>query len=286
MKHRVVFWDRPAHHCDVPDKLASNAYVVRSPWARNSLLIIFSHDTLFRLQTTQEKADSRKGRGISPYAEFHQLVGDCVSKSQPEPVGAKQMRPPLPSKAYFRSTSDGKINRINYEFLHSAGGSPVDSYDYLRPPRSESTSASQSPVPQKAGQEGPPPPPPQTTVLSGSPRDRRSSSMDHLCGSPSGLKHRRIYEELSPRDADDGDTYVYMAPLKDFPEAAAAQQLEQAAANSPKTNAISSVDGSGSTALDSSSELRSVHGSSSCSLGLFDGIMLFLCLLVGLIEDT
>ena len=29
-----------------------------------------------------------------------------------------------------------------------------------------------------------------------------------------------------------------------------------------------------------------MSGGSSCSLGLFDGIILFLCLLVGLMEDT
>ena len=168
------------------------------------------------------------------------------------------MRPPLPSKPYYRSTSEGKINRINYEFLHSSGESPLDSYDYLRPPRGESQSASQSPLPQNRGGHDIP----QTTILSGSPRDRRSSSTDHLCASPSGLKHRRIYEELSPRDADDGDTYVYMAPLKDFPEAAAQQQQEQTALNSPsKANVSSVIDVSGNTALDSSSELRSVHGS-------------------------
>ena len=210
--------------------------------------------TFYRFQSAQENTDSRNSRGISPYAEFHQLVGESGLKSQPEVNGVKQMRPPLPTKAYIRSTSEGRINRTNYDFLHSGSGSPIDSYDYLITPNQGPSTVSQSPQTQQqqfGGHEGTPPQ--QTTILSGSPRDRRSSSVDHLGVTRSGLKHRRIYEQLSPKDGDDADTYVYMAPLKDFPEGA---KMEQELAASP---AKAKVDVSGgNTALDSSSELRLV----------------------------
>ena len=169
----------------------------------------------------------------------------------------KQMRPPLPAKAYHRSTSEGRVNRTNYDFLPSGSGSPVESYDYLRPPNNRGPNSSNSP--QMGSRDGTPPQ--TTTVLSGSPRDRRSASMDPLmCPSRSGLKHRRIYEQLTPKDGDDTDTYVYMAPLKDFPECAK-QEQDQNAVQSPVASTAShsganGVDGSGNTALDSSSELR------------------------------
>lgn len=221
-----------------------------------------------RFQSKLDETDARNSRGISPYAEFHQLVGDGCSKSQPEPVrvgpGGQVMRQPLPTKAYLRSTSEGKITRTNYDMLHSGSGSPVDSYDYLRTPQGREANLSQSPQPQRnqpqsqshqsRGQhEGTPP---LITVVSSSPRERRSASVDHLVATRSGLKHRRIYEQLSPKDADDMDTYVYMAPLKDFPDSVKQEQELQGTT----TNATSGkVDKSGNSALDSSSELRSVN---------------------------
>ena len=222
-----------------------------------------SHRAPFRLQSVaaHENSDStRNSRGISPYAEFHQLVGDGVSKSQPDPVCVKQMRAPLPSKPYHRSTSDGRINRTNYDFLPAESGSPTESYDYLRPPNNRGLESS-STSPQKRGRDGTPP---QTTILSGSPRERRSASIDpSMCPSRSGLKHRCIYEQLSPKDGDDADTYVYMAPLKDFPAECAEQELKQsgmlapAPVSSAGTNSNNSgVEASGNSALDSSSELR------------------------------
>ena len=215
--------------------------------------------TLFRLQSAQEKSDARNSRGISPYAEFHQLVGDSVSKSQSDTVGVKQMRPPLPSKPYHRSISEGRMNRTNYDFLPLGSGSPAESYDYLRSPNNRGSPGSSN-SPQKGGCDGTPP---QTTILPGTPRERRSASIDPLmCPSRSGLKHRRIYEQLSPKDGDDGDTYVYMAPLKDFPECAKQEQEQNQngvvapLANTESRSNTNGVDGSGNTALDSSSELR------------------------------
>ena len=213
---------------------------------------------LFRLQSGQEKSDARNSRGISPYAEFHQLVGDCASKSQPDTVGVKQLRSPLPAKPYHRSVSEGRVNRTNYDFLPSGSGSPVESYDYLRSPNNRGPGSSNSPL--KGGRDGTPP---QTTILAGSPRERRSASIDPLmCPSRSGLKHRRIYEQLSPKDGDDGDTYVYMAPLKDFPECAKQEQEQNqngVLALGSSTGSHSGTNGvevSGNMALDSSSELR------------------------------
>ena len=213
-----------------------------------------------------DDSDSRNNRGISPYAEFHQLVGDTISKSQPDAVvGTNQMRQPLPSKVYKRSTSDGKINRINYDLLHSGSGSPVDSYDYLRSPSNRGQNVSQSPQPQHptGGQDHEGTPPQTTTItndtFSASPRQRRSTSVDHLYAIRSGIRHRCNYEQLSPKDGDDADTYVYMAPLKDFQEGGNCKQERQELASPAKANTNTTVDRHGSTALDSSSELRSVE---------------------------
>lgn len=223
---------------------------------RNCPYYAYTCTTVLRLQSAGlEKSDARNSRGISPYAEFHQLVGDCASKSQSQPdtVGVKQMKPPLPSKPYHRSTSEGRVNRTNYDFLPSGSGSPVESYDYLRPPNNGGPGSTNSP--QKGSRDGTPP---QTTILAGSPRERRSASIDPLMvPSRSGLKHRRIYEQLSPRDGDDGDTYVYMAPLKDFPECAKQEQEQnQNGVSTGSHSGTNGLEGSGSTALDSSSELR------------------------------
>lgn len=151
------------------------------------------------------------------------------------------------------------MNRTNYDFLPLGSGSPVESYDYLRPPNNRGSPGSPN-SPLKGSRDGTPP---QTTILPGTPRERRSASIDPLmCPSRSGLKHRRIYGDLAPKDGDDGDTYVYMAPLKDFPECAKQEQeqnqngiLTSPASTGPHSS-TSGVDGSGNTALDSSSELR------------------------------
>ena len=217
-----------------------------------------------RFQSNLDDNGSRNNRGISPYAEFHQLVGDSVSKSQPDAViGVNQMRPPPPPKVYLRSTSDGKINRINCDLLHSGSGSPVDSYDYLRSPGNRGKNTSQTPQPQhpSGGQDHEGTPPQTTTItnstFSASPRQRRSASVDHLYAIRTGVKHRCNYEQLSPKDGDDADTYVYMAPLKDFQDGGKSKQGQQEPASPAKPN--TNVDRYGSTALDSSSELRSVE---------------------------
>ena len=213
--------------------------------------ILHAHKYYFRFQPSQDDPKSRNSRGISPYAEFHQLVGDRVPNSPPDVVGVPQMRPPLPPKAYLRSTSEGRVSRENYDFLSG----PVDSYDYLRPSERGSR-GSHSPQPTSRRRDGTPP---QTTLSDSPQKVNLSSSVDHLCPSRSGFKHRRIYEQLSPRDGEDGDTYVYMAPLKDFPESAKQEQAAQLATASTSTTSTSAVEGSGSTAvLDSSSELRLV----------------------------
>ena len=213
---------------------------------------------MFRLQSAQENSEARNSRGISPYAEFHQLVGDHVSKTQSDAVDVKQKRPALPAKSYHRSTSEGRVNRANYDFLPSGSGSPIESYDYLIPPNNRGLNSSSNSPRTGGSRDGTPP---QTTVLSGSPRERRSASMDPLmCPSRSGLKHRCIYEQLTPKDGDDGDTYVYMAPLKDFPESAKLEQDQDNAVQVPANNSgsHSSTNGviDGNMALDSSSELR------------------------------
>lgn len=219
---------------------------------------------LLRLQSNFDDNGLKNNRGISPYAEFHQLAGDSVSKSPPDAVvGVNQTRPPPPSKVYLRSTSDGKINRINCDMLHSSSGSPVDSYDYLRSPSNRGKNASQTPQPQHpaGGQDHKGTPPQTTTITNGtfsaSPRQRRSASVDHLYAIRTGVKHRCNYEQLSPKDGDDADTYVYMAPLKDFQDGGKYKQGQQEPASPAKAN--TNVDRHGSTALDSSSELRSVE---------------------------
>lgn len=226
------------------------------------MLIIFQ---LLRFQSNLDDNGSKNNRGISPYAEFHQLAGDSVSRSQPDAVVAvNQTRPPPPpSKVYLRSTSDGKVNRINCDLLHSNSGSPVESYDYLRSPGNRGKNASQTPQPQHpaGGQDHEGTPPQTTTITNGtfsaSPRQRRSASVDHLYAIRTGIKHRCNYEQLSPKDGDDADTYVYMAPLKDFQDGGKYKQGQQEPAS--PTKARTNVDRQGSTSLDSSSELRSVE---------------------------
>lgn len=106
----------------------------------------------------------------------------------------------VPAKNFLRSTRDGEISMENYDILEAPG--PNDHYDFLLPP---------SPPTSK-------PPTKETTPKDTSSKDTSSSVKD----TSSSVKDKR-YEGLLPRrgtkdslEEADADTYVYMAPWKDF----------------------------------------------------------------------
>ena len=166
---------------------------------------------------------------ISPYAEFDSLA-------PPPPIGTTLTRPPIPAKAFLKSTRSGHTTSENYDILEPPG--PVDNYDKLHPlavahmPPTARKSRNGSPGSPQSGSSQPQSP--ARTSKPGSPAAAFKETSP-LAADAKPSKSHQTYESLMPKELVEGgdegvydDTYVYMAPLRDFPEMLSSQELSSA----------------------------------------------------------
>ena len=179
----------------------------------------FEKNSCHYLSRPQENTNS-----ITPYAEISKLELEAASSSSPSRA-THRMRAPLPAKAYLKSTREGQISKENYDFLDPAG--PLDHYDYLRPDSQKSLNSSDQlhsvPLPCQDVPSTPPKLPPARQVVKKSlpPKMTKHVAPPAVTQVKDTKKHGK-----SELDQDYADTYVYMAPLKDFPELLDLEQEE------------------------------------------------------------
>lgn len=151
------------------------------------------------------------------------LYVDSNDYSHPRPVNS--------AKTYLQSTRNGDVTKENYDILTAPGSD--DEYDYPNPNNTNSSNSNNSSL-QKSNQSQVP----NEHSHYQSPRQTRklpSPPASPLPTTTTGNFKNHTYEPLKPKE--DVDTYVYMAPLSDYPELLQPESTQHAKSSlSPKTS--------------------------------------------------
>ena len=140
-------------------------------------------------------------------------------------------RPAKSAKAYLQSTRNGDVTQENYDALTAPGLD--DEYDYPNPNNTNSSNSNNSAL-QRSNQSRA-----QSEQHSHYQSPRQTRKLPSPPASPppttTGKFKNHTYEPLMPKE--DVDTYVYMAPLSDYPELLLEESAQQARRSlSPKTS--------------------------------------------------
>lgn len=163
-----------------------------------------------------------------PYSDLSLYSESPRKGGHPLSISSNDFETPHPAKSYLMSTRQGRTSKENYDVLE--GQDPKEEF-HLNSNSNNSPSQNMHASnhiqvhiehAQKQVQAA-------QQILEGG----VSQELTPTPGSPSkrGKFKNHTYETLLPKDSD-GDTYVYMAPLSDYPELLEKEQLAIQAMNS------------------------------------------------------
>ena len=173
-----------------------------------------------------------------PYSDISMYSESPRTGGHPLSIGSNGFETPQTPKSCLKSTGQGKEN---YDIL--VGQDPKEVYDYL-PPQNLNSNANNSPSQnmhasnhvqvhidhaQKQVQAA------QQILEGGVSPELTKVAPTPRSPSKRGKFKNHTYETLLPKESD-GDTYVYMAPLSDYPELLQKEQqaIEAMKSNSPQ----------------------------------------------------